>query len=552
MAEKNWWDKAVAYQVYPKSFADSNGDGIGDIPGVIGKLDYLSDLGIDVIWLSPMYPSPLADQGYDIADYYGIDPRFGTLDDMTRLIKEAEKRDIKIILDLVVNHCSDEHEWFQKALKDPDGKYGKYFYLEDIREDGKLPTNWRSYFGGTCWEPLGDTGKQYLHVFHKKQPDLNWENPEVREEVYKNINWWLDRGIAGFRVDAIINIKKHLPLQSYPADGEDGLSDIGEMLKLATGVDKFLSEMRDRAFKPHHAFTVGEVSIVEPKEFPKWIGNNGYFSTIFDFSTAFCGKSEHGWYACKDPLDAEDYKQCVIKAQKAVAEYGLLSNIIENHDEPRGVSHYLSKGEANDYSKKMLGGLNFMLRGIPFIYQGQEIGMENTVFTSISDVDDCGTFVEYQRCLDRGMTKREALDVIARFCRDNARTPMQWSAEENAGFTTGNPWLKPNPNYKTINVETQSKNDNSVLAFYKKLINLRRSVEYSDTVVYGEFIPYLPEQKNLFAYYRKGEKTLLVVGNFQSKRQNVIVPEGKILINNYDRYGDCLEPYQFLILEINV
>jgi oligo-1,6-glucosidase len=549
--QKNWWDKAVVYQVYPKSFADSNGDGIGDIAGIIGKLDYLTDLGISIIWLSPMYPSPLADQGYDVADYYGVDPRFGTLADMDRLIAEAGRRGIKIILDLVVNHCSDEHVWFQEALKNPNGKYGNYFYLADIRKDGRLPTNWRSYFGGPCWHPLGDTGMQYLHLFHKKQPDLNWENPEVREEVYQNINWWLERGIAGFRIDAIINIKKHLPLQSYPADGEDGLSDIGEMLKAAKGVGGFLSEMRDRTFKPHNAFSVGEVFNIKPEDFPEWMGD-GYFSSVFDFSTTLCGKSEDGWYASTDPIPAEDYKKCVMNTQKAAADAGLISNIIENHDEPRGASHYLPKGEVNDYSKKMLGGLNFMLRGIPFIYQGQEIGMENTVFASIADVDDCGTFAQYRLCKDRGMTEQEAMDVIGRFCRDNARTPVQWSAEENAGFTTGKPWLKPNPNYKTINVEAQLTDDNSVLAFYKKLVRLRHSAEYSDTIVYGVFIPWLPERENLFAYYRKGEKTLLVVGNFQNKSQNVQLPAGKILLNNYDTYGDCLEPYQFLILETNV
>ena len=289
--ERKWWQDKVAYQIYPKSFYDSNNDGIGDIPGIIQKLDYLKDLGVDIIWISPCYPSPFADQGYDISDYYDINPAFGTLEDMDHLLAEAQKRDMYIILDLVVNHCSDEHEWFKKACEDPDGKYGNFFYIED-RKEGELPCNWRSYFGGSVWEPLpGHPDKQYLHVFHKKQPDLNWENPEVREEVYKNINWWLDRGVSGFRIDAIINIKKKLPFKDYPVDRPDGLSSIHYMLEDATGVGEFLGEMRDHTFKPHDAFSVGEVFNEKEEELPDFIGSNGYFSSMFDFSTTVFGGS---------------------------------------------------------------------------------------------------------------------------------------------------------------------------------------------------------------------------------------------------------------------
>ena len=257
--ERKWWHGKVAYQIYPKSFYDSNGDGIGDLPGITSKLDYLKDLGVDIVWISPIYPSPFADQGYDISDYYNIDPCFGTLEDMDTLLKEAQKRDMYILMDLVVNHCSDEHEWFEKACQDPDGEYGNFFYIED-RKEGEMPCNWRSYFGGPVWEPLpGHPEKQYMHVFHKKQPDLNWENPAVREEVYKNINWWLDKGLGGFRIDAIINIKKKLPYKNYPVDREDGLSCIDNMLAEATGIGEFLGEMRDKTFKPHNAFSVGEV-----------------------------------------------------------------------------------------------------------------------------------------------------------------------------------------------------------------------------------------------------------------------------------------------------
>ncbi len=294
--EKKWWHDKVAYQIYPKSFYDSNGDGIGDLQGIISKLDYLKDLGVDILWISPIYPSPFADQGYDISDYYNIDPAFGTMEDMDELIREADKRQMYVLMDLVVNHCSDEHEWFEKACEDPYGEYGNFFYIED-RKEGKLPCNWRSYFGGPVWEPLpGHPDKQYMHVFHKKQPDLNWENPAVREEVYKNINWWLDKGLGGFRVDAIINIKKALPYKDYPSDREDGLSDISLMLADAQGIGEFLGEMQTRTFGPHDAFSVGEVFNLKEGELPDFVGDKGYFSSIFDFSTTSFGKSDKGWY----------------------------------------------------------------------------------------------------------------------------------------------------------------------------------------------------------------------------------------------------------------
>ena len=388
--QKKWWHKKTAYQIYPKSFCDSNGDGIGDLPGIISKLDYLKDLGIDIIWLSPIYCSPLADQGYDISDYYNIDPRFGTMDDMDRLIAEAKKRDMYILMDLVVNHCSDEHEWFKKACEDPDSEYGKYFYIEDC-PDGKLPCNWRSYFGGSVWEPLpGHPDKYYLHMFHKKQPDLNWENPKLREEIYKMINWWLDKGLAGFRIDAIINIKKALPWQDYPADRADGMCSPGEMLRHAVGVGEFLGEMRDHTFLPHGAFTVGEVFDEKPDELPDFIGDNGYFSTMFDFNETIFGGSKKGWYD-QTPITPNDYRSCCFASQKKIGDIGMLSNIIENHDEPRGVSRYIPEGECNNTSKKLLATMNIMLRGLPFIYQGQEIGMENVKFHSIDEVDDIST-----------------------------------------------------------------------------------------------------------------------------------------------------------------
>ncbi len=552
---RKWWHDKVAYQIYPKSFYDSNGDGIGDLPGIISKLDYLQDLGVDIIWLSPCYSSPLADQGYDISDYYKIDPRFGTMEDMDRLIAEAKKRNMYILMDLVVNHCSDEHEWFQKACEDPDGKYGNFFYLREKKE-GELPTNWRSYFGGPVWDDLPGTNKQYLHVFHKKQPDLNWENPEVREEVYKNINWWMDKGLGGFRIDAIINIKKALPFQNYEPDREDGLCSIKTMLKEANGVGKFLGEMRDRTFKKYDAFSVGEVFDEKPEEIPDFIGDDGYFSSMFDFNETIFGQSQKGWYDAK-PITPDDYKRCCFESQKKIGDIGFLSNIIENHDEPRGVSRYIPDGDCFDKSKKMLAALNFMLRGLPFIYQGQELGMENMSFHSIDEIDDISTLDEYQVALDAGLSQEEALKVASRYSRDNARTPMQWSDEENAGFTSGTPWLKVNPNYTSINAASQLKDPDSVRSFYKKLIALRKSPEYKETVVYGELTPLWEEQHNLMAYSRKGDKTLYVIGNYQREEQSVTLPGAcqKVLLNNYpDLQADGntirLYGYQVLILEM--
>ena len=552
---RKWWHDKVANQISPKSFYDSNGDGIGDIPGIISKLDYLKDLGIDIIWLSPCYRSPLADQGYDISDYYDIDPRFGTMEDMDRLIAEAKKRDMYILMDLVVNHCSDEHEWFKKACEDPDGKYGNFFYLRDKKE-GELPTNWRSYFGGSVWEDLPGTNKQYLHLFHKKQPDLNWENPEVREEVYKNINWWLDKGLGGFRIDAIINIKKALPFRDYEPDRADGLSHIDKMLEEASGIGDFLGEMRDRTFKKYDAFSVGEVFNEKEDELPDFIGENGYFSTMFDFNETIFGSSPNGWYDAA-PITPDDYKKCCFETQRKIGDIGFVSNIIENHDEPRGASRYIPEGDCCPESKKMLAALNFMLRGLPFIYQGQELGMENVPFSSIDEVDDISSLDQYKVALDAGCTEEEALNSIRRFSRDNARTPMQWTSEENAGFTTGTPWLKPNPNYVSINASSQHDDPDSVRSFYKKLIALRKNPEYKETIVYGTLEPVWEDRHNLMAYYRKGDKTLLVLGNYQREIQSVTLPSPhrNVLLNNYpdiETEGTVitLQGYQVLILEM--
>lgn len=556
--EKKWWHDKVAYQIYPKSFYDSNGDGIGDLQGIISKLDYLKDLGVDILWISPIYPSPFADQGYDISDYYNIDPAFGTLEDMDELIREAHKRQMYILMDLVVNHCSDEHEWFEKACADPYGEYGNFFYIED-RKEGELPCNWRSYFGGPVWEPLpGHPDKQYMHVFHRKQPDLNWENLAVREEVYKNINWWLDKGLGGFRIDAIINIKKALPYKDYPSDRADGLSDISLMLADAQGIGEFLGEMQARTFGPHDAFSVGEVFNIKDGELPDFVGDKGYFSSIFDFATTSFGKDDRGWYASKRPTP-DDYKICYFESQKKMGDTGFYSNIIENHDEPRGVSYYIPEGEVCDASKKLLAAMYFLMRGLPFIYQGQEIGMENLGVVPIDKVDDISALDQYQVSLDAGLSPEEALKVISVYSRDNARTPVQWNSKKNAGFTKGTPWLMVNPNYTSINVEAQEKNPDSVLSFYKELIALRKNPDYKETLVYGTVIPYLEGQHNLMAYHRKGEKDLLVIGNFQKDPQTAVLPSAckNLLLNNYqdldmneEKTAVHLKGYQAIVIEL--
>ena len=558
--KKRWWQEKVAYQIYPKSFKDSDGDGIGDLRGIIEKLDYLKDLGIDIVWISPIYQSPFVDQGYDISDYYAIDPVFGTMEDMDELIAEAKKRDMHIVMDLVVNHCSDQHEWFQKAMEDPFGEYGKYFYIMEGK-DGLPPTNWRSYFGGSVWEKVpGYDNLFYLHMFAKEQPDLNWENPVVRKVIYKNIRWWLEKGISGFRLDAIINIKKSLPFCDYPMEDDDrgdGMCRPGLMLEQAEGVHDFLQEMKREAFAPYHAFTIGELFDFRPEELEKFIGDDGCFESIFDFSTHLIGASPKGWYDCKK-VTAEEYKKVVFANKEISQEIGMMANIIENHDEPRGVSHYLPEGEVNETSKKMLCGLMMMFYGLPFLYQGQEIGMENTVFESIADVDDINTIDEYNNTLRLGFGREEALKIVSERSRDNARTPMQWDASENAGFTKETPWLKVNPNYTEINVAEQQMREDSVLSFYKEMIDLRKNSEYKEAIVYGKQVPVFEEVTNLIAFYRKGEeKKLLVLANWDNSEKEVTLNEDvkRVVVNNtvdFEMGGNTVKmsPYQFLVLEV--
>ena len=534
--QKKWWHDKVAYQIYPKSFCDTNGDGIGDLRGIISKLDYLKELGIDIIWLSPIYKSPFVDQGYDISDYYAIAEEFGTMEEFDELLAEAKKRDMYLIMDLVVNHCSDKHEWFQKALADPDGPYADYFYFRKGK-NGNPPSNYRSYFGGNCWEPVPGSDKYYFHMFAKEQPDLNWENPKLREEIYRMINWWLDKGLAGFRIDAIINIKKDLAFPDMEPDGDDGLASCWRMVENVEGVDELLEDLKNHTFAKKDAFTVGEVFNIGVEDLPDFIGENGHFSTIFDFSAHMLSDGEHGWYDAP-PISFDAWKKAITDSQMRVQNVGFEANIIENHDEPRGVSRFLPDYAQNADGAKMLGTVSVLLRGIPFIYQGQEIGMQNARWNSVDEFDDISTKDQYRVAREAGLSDAEALAVCSAMSRDNARTPMQWKDAPQAGFTSGTPWLKVNDNYPVINVEKEEGQPDSVLHYYRKLIALRKSGEYRELFTYGKFEPAYENADHVMAYYRilQGRR-VLVAANFGTDTIELDweVPAKKVLLSNKKR-----------------
>ena len=534
--EKKWWKESVVYQIYPKSFLDSNGDGIGDLRGIISKLDYLKDLGVDIIWLSPIYKSPFVDQGYDISDYYSIAEEFGTMEEFDELLAEAKKRNMYIIMDLVINHCSDKHEWFQKALADPDGEYADYFYFRKGK-DGNPPSNYRSYFGGNCWEPVPGTDKYYFHMFAKEQPDLNWENPTLRKKLYDMINWWLEKGLAGFRIDAIINIKKDLDFPNLEPDGADGLAGCWRMVENVEGVGEYLEDLKKNTFEKYDAFTVAEVFNMHKDELSQFIGENGHFSTIFDFSAHALSNGAHGWYDAPD-INFNDWRKTIINSQLQVQKCGIEANIIENHDEPRGVSRFLPEYARNPLGTKMLGTVSVLLRGIPFIYQGQEIGMQNAVWNDVKEYNDINTIDQYNLAISAGLSDKEALAVCSKMSRDNARTPVQWSDSDNAGFTTGTPWLKVNSNYKDINVQNQENDPDSVLNYYRKLVATRKSPEYKELFTYGVFEPAYEDTEYVMAYYRVSDnKRILVAANFgkDAKTIELKFPVKKVVLSNIGR-----------------
>lgn len=554
--KKKWWHNKIAYQIYPKSFLDTNGDGIGDIEGIINKLDYLKDLGIDILWISPMYQSPMVDNGYDISDYYAIDPMFGTMEDMKRLIDEAKKRDMYLLMDLVVNHCSSQHEWFQKAMADPDGEYGTYFYIKEGK-NGQPPTNWRSYFGGSVWEKVpGYENKFYLHSFAKEQPDLNWENEVVREKIYEMICWWMDQGLAGFRIDAIMNIKKDLTWSDLEPDGPDGLADVYKVTGKVKGIGDFLLEMKHRCFEPYDALTVGEAMFVKEEILPQFIGDQGYFSIIFAFEPCHAYRKGKNYMDYDWPQPFDDWKKETFHNQKIIEKAGFEANIIENHDQPRGASLFIPEEDYGFYSLSALAMIMLCQRGLPFLYQGQEIGMSNRRW-EYAEFNDLETINQYHIAREAGMSEEQALKIASHHSRDNARTPMQWNHDENAGFSTEKPWMPVNENYKIVNVKDEEKEYGSILNFYKRLIAFRKSGEYNEILTYGDFKPMYEEEYHIFAYNRSyGDQKLVLICNFSSEEKSVELLEDyeSVVFVNYEQttvIGNRLQmkPYECVVYE---
>lgn len=528
---KQWWKEIVAYQVYPRSFYDSNGDGIGDLPGLIEKLDYLKELGIDLIWVCPIFDSPNDDNGYDIRDYKAILDEFGTMEDCDRLIEEVHKRDMKIIFDLVVNHTSDEHEWFIESRSSKDNPYRDYYIWHEGDEEGNRPNNWESIFSGSVWEYDEQTEEYYMHVFSKKQPDLNWENPAVRQDVYSLINWWLDKGIDGFRVDAISHIKKRegFPDMPNPLNKDVVPSYDGHMNQ--PGIDKFLTELAAETFNNYDIMTVGEANGVSIKDAEQWVGEeSGYFDMIFQFEALGLWGERDG-----EVFDLRDYKQVLTKWQEGLDGIGWNALYIENHDLIRAVSAMGDDGTLRKTSAKALGMMYFFMQGTPFIYQGQEIGMTNVQFEELTDYDDIQSVNRARQMMEEGTPREEAMNYIYASSRDNVRTPMQWNAQPEAGFTTGTPWLGVNPNYADINVAESLKDPNSIYHFYKEMIALRRD---NEALIYGSYELVLPLHKQVYAYKRQGESEtyLIVVNVFNDSAEVDLTPFDlkELVLTNYE------------------
>lgn len=528
---KQWWKEIVAYQVYPRSFYDSNGDGIGDLPGLIEKLDYLKELGIDLIWVCPIFDSPNDDNGYDIRDYKAILDEFGTMEDCDRLIEEVHKRDMKIIFDLVVNHTSDEHEWFIESRSSKDNPYRDYYIWHEGDEEGNRPNNWESIFSGSVWEYDEQTEEYYMHVFSKKQPDLNWENPAVRQDVYSLINWWLDKGIDGFRVDAISHIKKRegFPDMPNPLNKDVVPSYDGHMNQ--PGIDKFLTELAAETFNNYDIMTVGEANGVSIKDAEQWVGEeSGYFDMIFQFEALGLWGERDG-----EVFDLRDYKQVLTKWQDGLDGIGWNALYIENHDLIRAVSAMGDDGTLRKTSAKALGMMYFFMQGTPFIYQGQEIGMTNVQFDELTDYDDIQSVNRARQMMEEGTPREEAMNYIYASSRDNVRTPMQWNAQPEAGFTTGTPWLGVNPNYADINVAESLKDPNSIYHFYKEMIALRRD---NEALIYGSYELVLPLHKQVYAYKRQGESEtyLIVVNVFNDSAEVDLTPFDlkELVLTNYE------------------
>lgn len=542
--EKKWWHQSVVYQIYPRSFKDTNGNGVGDLRGVIEKLDYLKELGIDVIWLSPVYKSPMDDNGYDISDYQDIAPEFGTMADMDELIEQANYRGIRILMDLVVNHTSDEHPWFLEAKKSKDNPYRDYYIWRDPTEDGGVPNELNSTFSGTAWQYDETTGQYYLHLFSKRQPDLNWENPKLREEVYQMMNFWLKKGIGGFRMDVIDLIGKEID-QLITGNGPQ--------------LHPYLQEMNQASFGNYDVLTVGETWGATP-EIAKLYSNPSRheLSMVFQFEHVSIDwhPQEGKWRPTT--FDFIKFKEILSKWQTSLKGEGWNSLFWNNHDLPRIVSRWGNDQEYRVQTAKMFASLLHLMQGTPYIYQGEEIGMTNVQFDSLEEYNDIEIHQFYRDNLQKGYTHEQMMEAIWKNGRDNARTPMQWDESEHAGFTSGTPWLKVNPNYKTINVEKALEDKQSIFYHYKKLIELRKNSNYSDTIIYGDYKLLLPEDHQVFTYTREDEQyKLLVVANFSEEEiTRTFEDEVKeVILSNYndsslELSNLKLRPYETIIFEL--
>ena len=554
--DKKWWQKSVIYQIYPRSFQDSNGDGIGDIPGITKRLPYIKELGADVIWLSPVYQSPNDDNGYDISDYQAIHPEFGTMEDFDEMLAAAHSLGLKIVMDLVVNHTSDEHRWFKEARKGKDSPYRNYYIWRDPKENGEAPNNWGSCFGGSAWEYDQASGQYYLHLFSKKQPDLNWDNPAVRDEVFSMMDWWLKKGIDGFRMDVISLISKP---EGLP-DGDAGEGEYAPFDFVANGphIHEYLQEMNARVLSKYDIMTVGETAGVTIEEAEKYAGLSGNeLSMCFQFEhVGLDSDPVRGRYGFGN-LKLTDLKANLSKWQCSLEGKAWNSLYFENHDQPRVVSRWGNDSAGyREISAKMLATCLHMMKGTPYVYQGEELGMTNCPWESLGQINDIESLGNVRALMARGLlTEEEAVEVMRRQSRDNARTPMQWDDSENAGFTEGKPWLMVNPDYKTVNAAEELARKDSVFYHYQKLIALRK---LDDTIVYGTYELLEKDHPDLFVYTRTlGNEKLLVVCNFADHEVAWQVPDefakGEILISGSGREtaaGAAVAPYESFVVKI--
>ena len=554
--EKRWWKESVVYQIYPRSFCDSNGDGIGDLNGITGKLDYLKELGIDVIWLSPVYKSPNDDNGYDISDYQAIMDEFGTMEDFDRMLAIAHEKGIKIMMDLVVNHTSDEHKWFIESRKSTDNPYRDYYIWRPAKEDGSLPNNWGSCFSGPAWEYDKTTDMYFLHLFSKKQPDLNWDNPAVRQDVFDMMNWWLKKGVDGFRMDVISLISKEPGLP----DKEPGINGYATFNVSANGphVHEYLQEMRQKALNNADTITVGECSGVTLEEAKKYArSDEKELNMVFQFEHMDVDSDEKAGKWTTRKMDLRDLKKILTRWQKGLQDIAWNSLYWENHDQPRSVSRFGNDSdEYREISAKMLATCIHMMQGTPYVYQGEELGMTNCPFNTLDNFRDLESINAFHELTEQGkMTEEDMMAAIGYKGRDNARTPMQWDDSAYAGFSTATPWIMVNPNYTKINAKDQINREDSVFKYYQKLIKLRHE---SELIVYGTYDLILDDDKDIYAYIRTlGDEKLIVYCNFSENTREVELPEeftnGKVLISNYIdakvNHKITLRPYEAIVIQ---